>query len=81
MSCRRDKITMTAASDVDDGRKRVGLCADCLHAKKIQSDRGSEFILCQLSATDANFPRYPRLPILQCPGYERSVGTRSSEDG
>ena len=52
-------------------RCRTGLCADCLHAKKIRSNRGSEFILCQLSATDPNFVKYPRLPVLACAGYEK----------
>jgi len=64
-----------AAADAEDECKRVGLCADCVHAKKIRSERGSEFILCQLSASDRNFAKYPRLPILQCSGYEKSMTT------
>jgi hypothetical protein len=48
-----------------------GLCADCLHARRIESDRGSVFIMCQLSATDPRFAKYPRLPVLQCSGYTR----------
>jgi hypothetical protein len=52
-------------------RPRVGLCADCRFMRRIESDRGSTFYLCERSATDANFPKYPRLPILQCAGYER----------
>ena len=47
----------------------VGLCATCRHARKIQSDRGSVFFLCKLSETDPTFPKYPRLPVLSCPGY------------
>jgi hypothetical protein len=38
--------------------------------REIHSDRGSTFYMCQLSATDARFPKYPRLPVLQCLGYE-----------
>jgi hypothetical protein len=37
--------------------------------RQIESDRGSIFYLCQLSAMDANFPKYPRLPVLRCSGY------------
>jgi hypothetical protein len=48
---------------------RVGLCFDCLHAQKIQSDRGSTFYRCKLSDTDPNFPKYPRLPVIRCNGY------------
>jgi len=50
----------------------VGLCLDCVHAKVIQSDRGSAFYLCRLSATDREFPKYPRLPVRICRGYENS---------
>jgi hypothetical protein len=38
--------------------------------RQIQSDRGSIFYLCERSATDASYPKYPRLPVLQCAGYE-----------
>lgn len=47
----------------------IGLCATCQHSRKIQSDRGSVFFLCKLSETDPAFPKYPRLPVLSCPGY------------
>jgi hypothetical protein len=43
-----------------------------LHMREIHSDRGSTFYMCQLSATDARFPKYPRLPVLQCLGYHPS---------
>lgn len=49
----------------------VGLCADCRFMRRIESDRGSLFYMCERSATDARFPKYPRLPVLQCVGYER----------
>ena len=50
----------------------VGLCADCRHARHVQSDRGTVFYLCELSFTDARFPKYPRLPVLRCAGYEKN---------
>ena len=49
--------------------ERAGLCADCQHAQKIESARGSKFVLCELSATNPAFPKYPRLPVLKCSGY------------
>jgi hypothetical protein len=49
---------------------RIGLCASCGHARRIQSDRNSVFWLCQLSATDPRFAKYPALPVLACPGYQ-----------
>ena len=52
-------------------RHSAGLCTDCQHAQKIESSRQSTFYLCQLSATDPSFPKYPRLPVIECRGYER----------
>jgi hypothetical protein len=49
----------------------VGLCADCQFMRVVESDRGSTFYRCDLSAIDARFPKYPRLPVLHCAGYER----------
>ena len=49
----------------------VGLCASCRHMRRIESDRGSIFYLCELSKIDPLFPKYPRLPVLSCTGYEK----------
>jgi hypothetical protein len=49
----------------------AGLCASCQHARRIESARGSTFVLCALSATDPGFPKYPRLPVVACDGYKR----------
>jgi hypothetical protein len=50
---------------------RAGLCDTCEHQKLIKSGRGSEFSMCLRHRTDARFPKYPRLPVERCPGYER----------
>jgi len=49
---------------------RVGLCETCKFMRRIESDRGSIFYMCQRSLTDASFPKYPRLPVSQCRGYD-----------
>ena len=49
----------------------AGLCDSCRHQKVIGNTRGSTFSLCLRSRTDKRFPRYPRLPVTACPGYER----------
>jgi len=67
-------------TDSETVRLGIGLCADCRFMRRIESDRGSTFYLCERSATDARFPKYPRLPVLQCIGYEPS-GLPSSSDG
>jgi hypothetical protein len=51
--------------------REAGLCADCAHARTIESDRGSKFLQCQLSFTDSRFPKYPRLPVVGCSGYQK----------
>ncbi|MEX2583771.1 MAG: hypothetical protein WD766_10885 [Gemmatimonadota bacterium] len=47
-----------------------GICSSCLHARVLESRRGSSFLLCELSAVDDRFPRYPPLPVLSCAGWE-----------
>ena len=47
----------------------VGLCATCVHARIVPSAR-STFYMCTRSFTDDRFPKYPRLPVLQCVGYQ-----------
>jgi hypothetical protein len=56
--------------------RQQGLCADCIHARTVESNRGSVFLLCELSRSDRRFAKYPRLPVLSCPGYEK-VGEKT----
>ena len=50
---------------------KAGLCDSCLHQRIVRNTRGSEFSLCELSKTDRRFPRYPRLPVVKCAGYDK----------
>lgn len=52
----------------------AGLCNDCRHAKRVTSARGSVFFLCGLHDSDPRFAKYPRLPVVRCPGYARESG-------
>jgi hypothetical protein len=47
-----------------------GLCDACRHQRLVPNTRGSVFSLCERSREDPDFPRYPRLPVLRCPGFE-----------
>jgi hypothetical protein len=49
------------------------LCDTCKHCRIIRSDRGSMFFLCELALTDSTFPKYPRLPVVECRGYEKKA--------
>jgi len=52
----------------------AGLCDRCEHQRVVNNTRGSAFSLCERSKTDAGFPRYPKLPLLSCPGFEPRAG-------
>lgn len=51
--------------------QEVGLCASCQWVRIVKNRRGSVFYRCQRADTDPRFVRYPPLPVLQCPGYDR----------
>jgi hypothetical protein len=48
----------------------VGLCDTCVHQQLVRNTKGSTFSLCERSREDAAYARYPRLPVLSCPGHE-----------
>ena len=48
---------------------RAGLCERCAHARLVRTPR-SAFWLCARSRDDERFERYPRIPVLECPGFE-----------
>jgi hypothetical protein len=70
---------MSITVEKDAERHLAGLCEDCLHARRILSERGALFFLCGLSFDDRRFAKYPRLPILRCSGY--SISTESAGVG
>lgn len=47
----------------------AGLCERCLNVKVVETRKGSRFYLCTLSDVDPRFPKYPRIPVLQCIGH------------
>ena len=61
------------------GAARVGLCRDCRNAHIVETPR-SVFWRCALSEVDPRFPKYPRLPVLECAGYERIAPVEESPD-
>jgi hypothetical protein len=55
---------------------RFGLCDTCRHQQIVRSGRGSVFSLCGRSKTDDRYPKYPRMPVMACPGYDVSDAAR-----
>ena len=56
----------------------AGLCDACVHQRVVKNTRGSTFSLCERSKSEPDkYPRYPRLPVRECGGYEtKAKGTR-----
>jgi hypothetical protein len=57
----------------------VGLCASCALGRRIESARGSEVPLRELSETHPAFPKRPRLRVISLPGYARRDNHASHE--
>jgi hypothetical protein len=51
-----------------------GLCDRCRHQRVVATTRGSRFSLCERSRDEPAYPRYPRLPVLRCDGFEPPPG-------
>jgi hypothetical protein len=51
--------------------ERFGLCDTCRHQRIVRSGRGSVFTMCLKSKEDQTLPKYPRVPVTECHGYER----------
>jgi len=63
------QIPPTSASD-RAAAATSGLCAECAYLQVLRSRR-STFIRCARHDNDSSWPRYPRLPVLHCHGFER----------
>jgi len=48
-----------------------GLCGACRHAKLNETRRGTTYLRCTRAEWDAGLVRYPRLPVVQCAGFEQ----------
>jgi hypothetical protein len=62
---------------MDDDRVRLGaepgLCATCEFAHLNVTRRGTAYLRCTRASWDDRLPKYPRLPVRECPGYRESV--------
>ncbi|HXW58744.1 MAG TPA: hypothetical protein VEJ23_04610 [Solirubrobacteraceae bacterium] len=61
---------MSSRAEQPSPRPAAGLCDSCEHQVQVPNTRGSVFSLCARSRHDPAYPRYPRLPVLSCSGYE-----------
>jgi hypothetical protein len=56
------------------------LCATCALMREVVTPRGSRFLLCQLSQTDPDYPKYPRQPVVRCEGYREREQAQGVEE-
>ena len=49
---------------------RAGLCDSCRHQRVVRNTRGSAFSLCERAKAEPEYAKYPRIPVLACPGHE-----------
>lgn len=57
-----------------------GLCGACRHALLRPTNRGTTYLRCGRAATDDRFPKYPRLPVTGCGGFEQDATDGTSEN-
>jgi len=50
--------------------RAVGLCGNCRWSRRSTNRRGSVFWLCRRAAIDERYAKYPRLPVVECEGYD-----------
>lgn len=65
-----DDVRGSAARDIRAG---AGLCGQCVYAVVRPTRRGTTYLRCGLARADSRFPKYPRLPISACDGYEQAL--------
>jgi len=68
------------SAPVDPDLRRAGLCAGCRFGEILRSKR-SAFLRCARADSDANFPRYPGLPVVSCRGFEAGPVAYSESSG
>lgn len=57
----------------------AGLCESCRNVRILEAKTGSRFFLCELSAVDPAFPKYPPIPVLRCAGYQPKAAPGENE--
>ncbi len=58
---------------------RQSLCETCSLMREVVTPKGSRFLLCQLSQTKPEYPKYPPQPVVRCDGYEKNVQAEEVE--
>ena len=57
----------------------TGLCETCRFHTLVTTKQKNTFHLCEKSKSDSSFSKYPRLPVLNCRGYQSTKDTKKHE--
>ena len=49
----------------------TSLCQTCQNMREVRTARSS-FLMCQLSATNTDYRKYPTQPVERCDGFQRA---------
>jgi hypothetical protein len=47
----------------------------------VENTRGSSFSMCERSKSDPAYPKYPRLPVVECAGFAPRGSAAGGEEG
>ena len=61
------------------GTMTQSLCETCALMREVVTPKGSRFLLCQLSQTNPDYPKYPPQPVVRCDGYPKKEQTEEVE--
>ena len=75
-----DGSGMSGESEAAAEEQAIGLCVRCQFGATQESARGSRFWRCRRADSDPAFLRYPRLPVRDCPGFERRAAAPGAGD-
>ena len=56
------------------------LCETFRWVREVTTPKGSRFLLCELSKTNAAFPKYPPQPVVRCDGYKPKQTQEPGDD-
>jgi hypothetical protein len=66
---------VSGAARIESEVPGAGICNVCRHQQVVRTTRGSAFSLCRRARDEPErFPRYPRIPVTGCPGFEVHPG-------
>src|ERR1700751_688921 len=74
----RSKVPRREGVQGEAGAMSRSLCETCSLVREIVTPKASRFLLCKLSQTDPDYPKYPPQPVVRCDGYRKKEQPRQA---